>query len=201
MSFLVAFNGQFSPFQPNSNKSSGTIPGVGSVTSTSGVREFKEILDPLSENHTHLPNQKIVAYQEQAKKFQQNKKREHARDIMNPAVKVIQETALVSEAAQLMQKYGFRHLPVVNAQNLIVGMISDRELIGHSEKINCGEIMVRKVIVCDEFTSINEIAITLLNERINALPIINRNHEMTGIITQTDILNYVIKSTTFLSSA
>lgn len=201
LSFLVAFNGQFSPLNRNVERVMGGIPSVESVYPTQRVREFKNILHSLENTPAPLTHPKIEIYQQHAKSYQQEKKREHAKDIMTSPVKVIGQCTLVSEAMKMMEKFGFRHLPVVNDQNVIVGMISDRELLDPEKTKQCKEIMIQKIIVSDELTSINEVAITLLNERINALPIINRKNEVSGIITLTDILNYVIKSTAFLSSA
>ena len=200
MSFLVAFNGQFSPLNRNIER---VMPGVSSVESiypTQEVREFKNILHSVEDTLPPLNHAKIEMYQKQVKSYQQDRKREHAKDIMTSPVKVINQCTLVSEAMKVLEKFGFRHLPVVNDQNVIVGMISDRELLVPDKTKQCKEIMIQKIIVSDELTSINEVAIILLNERINALPIINRKNEVSGIITLTDILNYVIRSTAFLSS-
>ena len=61
--------------------------------------------------------------------------------------------------------------------------------------------MIQKVIVCEEMTSINEISIILLREKINALPIINYKKEIAGIISLSDILKFVIETTNLLTKA
>lgn len=177
------------------------VPTVVDVQPSSRVNEFREILqNQTDEPVVHKPQSKVEAYEQHARSYQQQKKREHAKDIMTSPVKMIPESAPAIEARNVMEKHGFRHLPVVNSMNVIVGMISDRELLGDVEKKSCAEIMIKKVIVSDEHTSINEIAIIFLNEKINALPILNRKHEVTGIITLTDILEYVIRCTAFLAA-
>lgn len=201
MSFLVAYNGQFSPHQMRVEGITIRVPSVVDVQPTSRVNEFREILqNQTDESIFHRPHAKVEAYEQHARSYQQQKKREHAKDIMTSPVKMIPETAPAIEARNVMEKYGFRHLPVVNSKNVIVGMISDRELLGDVANKSCAEIMIKKVIVSDEHTSINEIAIIFLNEKINALPILNRKHEVTGIITLTDILEYVIRCTAFLAA-
>lgn len=173
---------------------------MSSIKEATATKEFKDILNSIEPEAPAKNHSQIAAYQQHSKSFQQDKKREYARDIMSSPVRVIHEGAVGAEALKLMQEHRFRHLPVVNGQNIIVGMISDRELLGQVEDKVCRDIMIPKIIVSDEFTSINEIAITLLRERINALPIINQKHQVSGIITLTDILSYVIKSTAFLGS-
>src|SRR3989344_1401394 len=113
---------------------------------------------------------------------------------MTYPVIVISQNSSAFEAQTLLNKYRFRHLPVVDDKGTIVGMISDRELVGKFENKSCKDIMTNKVIVCEEHASVNEIAIILLKEKINALPIINHNRELTGIITLSNILQYVIAS-------
>lgn len=198
MSFLVTINGQFSPLNLTVERVKAHISPVGQITA---AREFKDQLEAVDQDSPHRTQPQIDAYQQQTKSFQQNKKSLHARDMMTSPVKTIAQTAQVSEVKKLMKQFGFRHLPVVSETNVIIGMISERELIGTLDNKLCHEIMQGKVIVSDEATSIKEIAIIFLNEKINALPIINRQHEVTGIITLTDILTYVIKSTSFLGSA
>ena len=174
MSFLVAFNGQFSPHFSKVEGLASGVPAVKATEPSQVVSEFKNILHEFDDGSGQLSHPQLKAYQKQAHSFQQQKKREHARDIMTTPVKVISQNASVKEAKAILEKFGFRHLPVVNEMSTIVGMISDRELIGAQDNNHCHEIMIHKVLVCEEHTSINEIAIILLKERLNALPIINR---------------------------
>lgn len=200
MSFLIAINGQFSPL--TSEKTFSGVPPVTAINRTADAAEFKNVLQKESNLPESAPPQhKLNIYQKNAKAFEQQKKRDHARDIMSSPVKSLPAGAPAAEAQALLQTNGFRHLPIVDQGNIIVGMISDREVSGDLKNKTCRDIMIKKVIVCEEIASINEIAIILLREKINALPIINHKHELTGIITLSDILDYVIKSTPFLNRA
>lgn len=201
MSFLVALNGQFSPLTITSERVTKVVTTIPGVNRAADTLEFHQVLHEEVSTHSQTPHMKIEAYEQNNKKFEQDKKREHARDIMSAPVKVLSLKAQATEARSLLQTHGLRHIPVVDERNIIVGIISDREVAIDIERKTCAEIMIKKVIVCDEMTSINEIAIILLREKINALPVLNHKHELTGIITLTDILNYVIKSTAFLGRA
>lgn len=198
MSFLVVYNGQFSPFV----YPTGTPNGIPRVTPLENLKEVHEFKEELSEfepevklNHHH---QKIDAYKQVSKKFEEQRKRHYAKDIMTFPVKVVSQNAKATEAQDILRKFGFRHLPVINEQDIIVGMLSDRELAAASTDKRCKELMLERIIVAEEQASINEIAIILLKEKLNALPIINHKREVTGIITLSDILKYVIESTSFL---
>jgi CBS domain-containing protein len=198
MSFLVAINGQFLPL--SYERETTLVSPVTSPKKTADSSEFKKILQGESAD-THPPQSKLSIYQKNAKNYQDQKRREHARDIMSSPVKHLSTEEPAVEALDLFKKYGFRHMPIIKDENIIVGMISERELLGNLQGKLCRDVMVNKVIVCDEMASVNEIAIILLREKINALPIINHRHELTGIITLSDILAYVIKSTPFFSRA
>lgn len=197
MSFLVTFNGQFVPL--SSQPVSGVITPVRSVLNMDEVHEFRETLEEAThETPPNKPQKKLEIYKVAEKKFEAERKHLHAKDIMSSPVKLILQSAPAVEAKAMLVKYRFCHLPVVNEQNIIIGMITDRELIGPLENKSCADIMTKKVIVCEDHATINEIAIILLKERINALPIINYKHELVGIITHSDILKFVIETTMFL---
>ena len=168
MSFLIASNGQFAPLiaSPFSTK----IASVRPLTSPGEVHEFKEFLEDATHNdHPKKPNPKLEIYKIAEKKFEEQRRRLHAKDIMSFPVKLISQTASAFEAQTMLNKFGFRHLPVVNDNQTIIGMISDRELSGILGNKSCAEIMVTQVVVCDEHASINEIAIIFLKQKIRDL--------------------------------
>ena len=198
MSFLVVFNGQFSPLVHPTNNTGRPIPIVQPLDNPGQIEEFDEVLKDFKEETPKKALKKLEIYEQASKKFEEDKKRYYAKDIMSSPVQLISKDAPATEAEILFKHKGFRHLPVVNDLNVIEGMISYFELSGDLEAKSCKDIMAQKVIVCEEHTSINEISIILLKEKLNALPIINHKKELVGIITLSDILKYVIESTSFL---
>jgi CBS domain-containing protein len=202
MSFLIVFNGQFTPYIHSIAANRNTIVPVDPSKKLDEIEDFKEVLQGTDkETNTRPPSLGIKAYQQVSKKFEAQKKRHYARDIMSTPVQKISETSSVREARELFKKHGFRHLPVVNSELIIIGMISDREMNGASDTNTCKEIMLDKVIVCEVDASIPQIALILLNEKINALPIIDHHREVQGIITLSDILKHVIQTSPFLGRA
>jgi CBS domain-containing membrane protein len=200
MAFLVAINGQFSPFI-SERISTGVTP-VSGVGRSGEVSEFKQVLQQESDSPEQSPAQhKLDIYQKNAKAYQNQKRRDYAKDIMSFPVKYLSASAPASEALAILKMHGFRHLPITDHNDIIIGMISDREVAGDIQGKLCQDVMIQKVIVCDESASVNEIAMTLLREKLNALPIINHKHQLTGIITLSNILDYVIRSTPFLNRA
>jgi len=52
----------------------------------------------------------------------------------NPLV-VIDENATVEEAAKIMKQWNIKHLPVVNKEGALLGMINDRDVIYSTPKL------------------------------------------------------------------
>lgn len=200
MSFLIATNGSFSPYVTSVDRSAfQTIHPVQSVESISAPHphEFKELLGEAEQKHAKV-NPKIGAYQKSSQNFERGKKREYAHDIMTYPVHMIHDHMKATEGEAIFKRFGHRHMPVINSVGAILGMAYDRDLFNQKENTLCADVMSKKVIVADEFASINELAIIFLQEKLNAIPIINRKHEIVGIVTLSDILKYVILNTGFL---
>lgn len=197
MSFLVVFNGQFAPIT-YADHSTRHINPISLPERVKDIHEFKQILDSADEFPQQRPNSQLQIYSKAVKSFENQKARIYARDIMSSPVKTIHESATTKEAREVLIQLGLRHLPVIDQNNVIQGMITDRELLGSLSGQTCSEVMLKKLIVCEQQASLNEVAIILLNEKINALPVVNNQHKLTGIITMSDILAFVVKTTNYL---
>jgi CBS domain-containing protein len=129
----------------------------------------------------------------------------HADEIMTSPVVTLYDDTPFSEAWIQFQEYRFRHFPVTNKNKQIIGIVSDRDIFTHLEmikktmeteqKINSiSQVMVNKVITASPDTSIHEICRVMFSQHIGALPIVDENHQLLGLITRSDILRVLIKS-------
>jgi CBS domain-containing protein len=202
MSFLISFNGQFSPYlhpleaDPRNSKIR-AIQGLDPFTS----REID--YQPANDGNIshHTPSTHVKAYEQQVKTFEKAKKRTYAKNIMSSPIHFVHTTTSMSEALGLMKKFGFKHLPVLDQKESLAGLLSDREFIGANPQSLCDELMLTKVLVALQTASIAEIAHIMLEEKINALPIVNDHHLVLGIITHSDILKFVIGNEDFTGTA
>lgn len=192
MSLLVSFNGLLTPYVYR-------VPPTHQLEQldTHALNSHDTDTTPL---HHPAPFQ-LRTYQNQERAYEKVRRRFYARDIMSSPVHHVELSTPLSTARALMQKFGFRHLPVLGPKGAIQGLVSDREFIGALEMTSCGDLMVKKVFVALPHTSIQDIAQIMLQEKINALPIINNEHRLVGIITQRDILTYVVDSEDFSTLA
>jgi len=150
--------------------------------------------------HQHLRQQNL--HQQQADQYTQNetvtKARQavkEAQQIMSSRVICINQNQNTQIAQQLMQKHNFHHLPVIDQQAQLQGLISDRDLLaqGTSNSTLVTSIMQTKVLCAARNTPIREIAEAMLEYRIGALPLIDSNNKVEGIITRHDILQAVVQ--------
>tara|TARA_R100001377_G_scaffold36904_2_gene20547 strand:+ start:4700 stop:5332 length:633 start_codon:yes stop_codon:yes gene_type:complete len=129
----------------------------------------------------------------------------NADDIMTSSVISLYGDTLFSEAWVKFQAYRFRHFPVTNRENKIIGIVSDRDMFANTDIMKetvsamrgveyISQVMVHKVITASPNTSIHEICRVMFSQHIGALPIVGENYELLGLITRSDILRILIKS-------
>ncbi|NQZ10485.1 MAG: CBS domain-containing protein [Algicola sp.] len=119
-----------------------------------------------------------------------------AEHIMSTPVVTLFDTMNVATAQQMFAKHRFRHFPVVDESNQMLGVISDRDmwtkaLNQPSKTLDHG--MSKPVLSAGVKTNIREICHVMFNHHIGALPIIAENGELAGMIPRRDILGAMIK--------
>ncbi len=121
-------------------------------------------------------------------------------ELMTPQPVALNSSDSIEDAIRLLERYPFRHLPVVR-MNELVGMVSDRDLalvagLGRGPRIHgrgprrpacVEEISRRPVLTSSPSTPAQEAVGRLLENRIGALPVVSGKH-LVGIVTETDFL-------------
>jgi len=115
----------------------------------------------------------------------------------------------LTEARSLMDKERIGHLPVLNKNNELVGLITKADLLkaGPSSatsldvyeisyllsKLTVGKVMEKTVIIVQENEVVEEAARIMADQGIGCLPVMNGSI-LTGIITDTDIFHFFINA-------
>jgi acetoin utilization protein AcuB len=126
------------------------------------------------------------------------------REWMSPDPVTVGPTTTVREARRLLRYYGVRHLPVVSKDG-VVGMISDRDVriedadlsriggvnqvasvLGSSRLVEDVMSSPAYVIRIDE--TVEAAARLMLSRRISALPVVDADNMLVGVVTTTDCL-------------
>lgn len=116
-----------------------------------------------------------------------------ASDIMTEKVVTIRQTSTVREALKLLAQLDVRHLPVVDEHSELVGMLSERDLLRlrrSTEVLNraVSEVMSSDVLVVTPTTHVDEIIDLMTEHRIGALPVVDNDSQLAGIVSYVDVL-------------
>lgn len=116
-----------------------------------------------------------------------------AADIMTTEVLSIPETATVRDALRALDELDVRHLPVLDAKREVVGMISDRDLSERNRSPEelaqaVSEVMSADVIVVTPATDVTEIIDLMTENRIGAVPVVDNDSQLAGIVSYVDVL-------------
>ena len=112
------------------------------------------------------------------------------KEIMKRVV-TIDRKATIRQASSLMSKKGIGSL-VVTEKDLIVGIITERDIlkyISHSNNLHASveEIMTEDVITIDAHATLDEAADSMFQHKIKKLPVVEKG-KLVGIITATDVI-------------
>lgn len=94
--------------------------------------------------------------------------------------------ATVKQALALVEEQEIRHLPVVDAEGVLVGILSEKDLLRVPGDHQVGNVMTRDVITVTEYTALEEAARIMADQRVSSLPVM-RNGKLVGIITETNL--------------
>lgn len=109
----------------------------------------------------------------------------------------------VREAYFQMKEKSIRHLPVVDADNKLIGIISDRELrrpewvdeswdISHvyrlDDEIQVKDVMITEVHVVHTYDKLRKAVNLLLEKNIGAAPVLDKTGALVGMLSAVDLL-------------
>lgn len=97
----------------------------------------------------------------------------------------------LGQAKEMMAKFKISGLPVVNADNVLIGIITNRD-VKYQENLDMKveEIMTKEnLITSDKDTNLEKAKEILLKNRVEKLPIVDKDNKLVGLITIKDIDN------------
>ncbi|WP_409289852.1 acetoin utilization AcuB family protein [Peribacillus sp. SCS-37] len=127
-------------------------------------------------------------------------------EIMKKDVITLTETDTIGTALQIVKDKKIRHIPIIDEQGGIEGLITDRDIKdaapsifhrdGQEEYLNqpVGSIMKKEVITGHPLDFVEEVSGLFYEHHISCLPIVSGN-KLAGIITETDLLHTLAELT------
>ncbi len=110
---------------------------------------------------------------------------------------------------EIMSTGDIRHMPVTQGGR-VVGVVSQRDLLRAKlstlidfpeedrknllEATDVEKVMTKTVKFADPNEPITHAASRMLEERIGCLPVLNQDHELMGLITETDVMRYFVET-------
>lgn len=127
-------------------------------------------------------------------------------DLMTEEVVFARENDSLNSAYDAMEEHRIRHLPVVDSERAVVGVISQRDMVAaalfskeslpfsqvrdYLRNTTVAEVMSRGVETTDPEESIREAGLKLLENKFGCLPVVE-GQKLIGIITESDFVRYL----------
>src|SRR5689334_24937589 len=111
-----------------------------------------------------------------------------ARDVMTADVVVVREDTPLAEAERLMIEHEVSWLPVVDGDGVLVGIMTERDVLLRHEAIQqVQDVMTRNLVTAPETADYLDMVELLLQHDIKRVPIVTGDHRLVGIVSRADL--------------
>jgi acetoin utilization protein AcuB len=133
------------------------------------------------------------------------------RDWMTKNVLSVTPDTSMMKASKILKEHDISRLPVVDANNRVVGIVSDRDikeaspskatsLDVHELYYLLSEIKVKDIMTVDPvcakpLDTVENAAVLMISKKIGGMPVVDDNNVLQGIITDSDIFEVLITIT------
>ncbi len=127
-------------------------------------------------------------------------------EIMKKDVITLKENDTILTALKLLNRNCIRHIPIVDDENHVIGIVSDRDIRDASPSIfqkstrkdelrhPIGQIMSKDVITVHPLDFVEEVSAIFYEEEIACIPV-TKDDKLVGVITEKDMLHTLIQLT------
>lgn len=127
---------------------------------------------------------------------------------MTPTPKVVRLADDLTDAWTEMLNGGFHHLPVVDADGKVIGMLSKTDLAVALDGLDptlkdtgvvlddhhgLQDLMTRDVVWVGPEASLRDVAVLLAQGRFHAVPVVDAEERLLGIVTTTDLVGWMLE--------
>jgi len=131
-----------------------------------------------------------------------------AKDIMTEAPTSAHRDDSLVEVAIRMVDEGIRHLPVLDGDGVVIGMLSERDLRGVMGDLRSflaegddtpldarrvEEVMTPNPVTVTGDASLFDLASCYIDDRIGAVPVVDESDRLIGVVSYIDLLAYLVK--------
>lgn len=125
-------------------------------------------------------------------------------EVMSANVQTLSSTATLMDAIRVMSKHHIRHIPIVNASNRLLGLVTHRDVLAATdsklrdpgERLDPGtyalhELMETNVLTVRPEDSLRSAALEMEKHRYGCVPV-TTDGMLVGIVTETDFVGVAI---------
>ena len=120
-----------------------------------------------------------------------------AQDLMTNNVVTVRPDDSIERAARLMEEFECGALPVVDDSDLLLGIITDRDitvrLVARGFSVDCAQVsdcMTDQAFACDAASPIEACIRMMSWFEVRRIPIVDDDHRVVGIVSQSDIVRH-----------
>jgi CBS domain-containing membrane protein len=129
-------------------------------------------------------------------------------DVMTRKLVTVTENDLLAEAEQAMLRLRVRHLPVVDRNGNLVGLISHGDLLHAASTplsdreadrnalisgVQVGKVMQRELLTVQPSDPLIEVGKLLWESKVSCLPVVDPYGALLGIITEADFIRIAVE--------
>ena len=125
-----------------------------------------------------------------------------ASQVMRSPVITLDGGATLNEAWQLALQESIHHLVLLDDKGELEGIVNDRDLLAEAagvgplskeEGLDLAQVEVRRLIkaplvTARETTDVRDIARLMLKNKVRAVPVVNDNQDLLGVVTRSDLM-------------
>ena len=118
-------------------------------------------------------------------------------DIMSTEIFTLNISDSIEQAWAAFRRYQFHHIPLLDEQSNLQGLLSDRDLLYSTvrgqDHSALADVASRRVVTALPEARIASVAEVMIKRQFGAMPVLGEGHNLLGMVTRTDILKAVIK--------
>ncbi|MGR8947991.1 MAG: CBS domain-containing protein [Gammaproteobacteria bacterium] len=134
------------------------------------------------------------------------RKNEPISRIMSTDIQAVQQGQPLSEVYQILCNTGVHHVPILDSKKL-VGLISLTDMMkldmaiqgadGHTlsavldQQFTVKDVMTKSLVTLTNESNVRDAAEQLGTGKFHALPVVNGDDELLGMVTSTDLIRYL----------
>ncbi len=127
---------------------------------------------------------------------------------MSRSVITIGQQASLSDAWELMERHGIRHLVIVDAMAQLCGMLSEKKILTYLmqtpeqtvDNIPMDAFCEPQVLSTGVETDMVDLAQAMMERDLDGIPVTDQG-KLVGIVTRSDVMKVILKSTPFDAQA